>query len=269
MKTKNVKLRFKDGELNSGKVFLSVTIDGTETECFFDTGATFTGIKNASILKSNELIGNHSFQSASGAKLNAKKMMCESLELGSLKLKQVPISILPEEFEHDTTIGIDTLSDTFFTFNSLEQNFSFNGKNQELAHKFSVTKKGHISIDFICKSKKYGGIWDTGVELTVVSRELVESFPELFSDPLDINNGSDSTGNKVSFTLWNMSYLEISGTVFNDVKVLAMDFTPLKNHFPSNTEMIFGYNLITKANWNFDMSKERFDLTLILKESQD
>lgn len=262
MREDRLKLKFELGEFESGKIFVPVDLDSKKLDFFLDTGATFTDLKDISLLRNPKVIGDHSFQSASGLKLNAKQVICERFSLGGLEQESKKLSILPEEFKHATTLGIEVFQKAHFSLLSDKKELTCNLKNIPLVNTFTLTKKGHIGVKCKVREQSFLGIWDTGAELTVISEELRKKCKNSFSNPRVISNGTDSTGAKVKLTLWDMECLEIRGEFFKNIKVLEMDFEPLKEYFPDKTEMIIGFNLIVKANWRFDMPSKTFDIEL-------
>jgi hypothetical protein len=256
-------LKFEYGEMGSGKFFVPVRIDGNQIDFFFDTGATFTGLKNIELLKDRRIVGEHKFQSASGVALLAKQCKVSEISLNGYTKKDTEVSIFPENFQHSTTLGIDFFQNIKFSFLSRSRILSINDENLPLSDNFHLTDKKHIALDFLLKDESYTCIWDTGAELTVVSKNIREAHSECFENPIEINNGSDSTGEKVEFILWDMKSFEIGNTTFNNQKVIEMDFTALRSFFPKTTEMILGFNSIVVADWTFDMEKKKYGADII------
>ncbi|MBT4792054.1 MAG: hypothetical protein HON90_10820 [Halobacteriovoraceae bacterium] len=53
--------------------------------------------------------------------------------------------------------------------------------------------------------------------------------------------------------LYSLSKLRIADTIFHNVHVLGIDFSPIiEQGFPKDIKFIAGYNIITKKNWYFD-----------------
>ncbi len=262
MREDRLKLKFELGELESGKIFVPVDLNSKKLDFFLDTGATFTGLKDITLLRNPKVIGDHSFQSASGLKLKAKQVICERFSLGGIEQESKKISIFPDDFEHATTLGIDVFQKAHFSLSPDKKELTCNLKSIPLVNTFTLTTKGHIGVECKVRDQSFLGLWDTGAELTVISKELRRKCKNSFSNPRGISSGTDSTGAKVSFTLWDMECIEITGKVFENIKALEMDFKPLKEYFPDETEMIIGFNLIVKANWRFDMPSKTFDIEL-------
>ena len=257
------KIKFEYKEMSSGKVFVPVCIDGHQIEFFLDTGATFTGLKNIKLLKDQKIIGEHKFQSASGLPLVARQCIANELSFNGYARQGVEVSIFPEKFQHSTTLGIDFFQNINFSFLSSLKKLLIEEEGLPLASNFYLTNKGHIALDFLLQNESYTCIWDTGAELTVVSKNLRESHPECFVNPVEINNGKDSTGEKIEFVLWDMKSFEIGCTMFRDQKVIEMDFTALRRFFLGTTEMILGFNTVISADWTFDMEKRKYGVDTI------
>lgn len=262
MNKNNMKLEF--GDFGSGKVYVAVKIDNNERDFFFDTGATFTGVKNINLLKNQKIVGEHKFQSASGISLLAKKCIANEISLNGHSINDIEISIFPEKFQHSTTLGIDFFQDLKFSFLSSSKKLIIEDELlPPTTGNLHLTDKNHIALDFLLQNKSYTCIWDTGAELTVISKKIRELHSECFFNPVEINNGSDSTGEKVNFVLWDMESFKIGDSAFRDQKVIEMDFTALRNFFPGKTEMILGFNSITVADWTFDMKKRKYGVELL------
>jgi len=256
-------MQFLLGEFSSGKVYVPVEIDNKRVDFFIDTGATFTGIKDIGLLNDKSIAGDYVFQSASGIPLIAKQATSQKILLGNIERQNAKVNLLPDEFEHDTILGIDFFDDSYFSFCSENKAFKCDFNNLELSQDFLITEKGHIGINCILNDLSCLGIWDTGAELTVISTEFKEKYRHLLNNPKKINNGIDSTGAKIDFTLWSLTSLTIAGNAFSNIHVLEMDFDKLRRHFDKNVEIIIGFNLIIKANWEFNMKTKTFDVQLI------
>jgi predicted aspartyl protease len=256
-----IKIKYQHGEFGSGQIFLPCLINGKEIDFFFDSGATFTGVKDINLLNNANIIGEHSFHGASGRKLTAQKVICESLSLSGIKRNNFEISLYPNEYIHETTLGINFLKGANFQFLSSSQAFSGSEDHSSHKNKFSFSNKGHICFEALLTDQVINTVWDTGAELTVVSKNLIARYPHLFSNPVLIKNGQDSSGGNVDFILWDVESLNISDKNFNNFKAIEMDFQSIKDYFPAGTEVILGFNLITQADWQFNLESQTYEVT--------
>ena len=79
---------------------------------------------------------------------------------------------------------------------------------------------------------------------------------------MDIPNGSDATGNSVSFKLYKTESIEIDGIKLSG-NVLSMDFRPLRRKVDKEVNVILGFNYIRQLNWMFHLPDMKWSVEKI------
>ena len=86
----------------------------------------------------------------------------------------------------------------------------------------------------------------------------IESNPDNYSFVMDINNGMDATGYPVKMRLFKAKSIKIGPMLFRDINVLGINFKTVHQHIDPGISVIIGYNIITKANWHFDLASNKW-----------
>lgn len=105
------------------------------------------------------------------------------------------------------------------------------------------------------------GLWDTGAGLTAIDTAYVADHPGDFTFVKEVGNGRDATGNHVTVTLYKAKRISIGNHDFTDIEVLAIDLSVMREHVSRNLHMVIGANLITRADWFFDLKNRTWKLS--------
>ena len=93
-------------------------------------------------------------------------------------------------------------------------------------------------------------LWDTGADITVVDRELVTSYPELFT-ALRSASGTDAVGATVVTDVCRMAAYRIADVHFAGHLVAVADL-------PEPMEMALGFPTLRQAIWSMDLPSGRW-----------
>jgi hypothetical protein len=254
-------LSIQQGPLGSGKMFLPCEFDGTQDLCFLDTGSTNSFVANKSNFSSYPKTGTIRYKSASGIPKEIDEIEIGKLQLGQLSLSNFKIGRIEDDPNFTSVVGINAFALTQF-------GFIFSGKpeltlnqrpNIPLKSDLSVLDKNILTVPIIMNGTKSYGFFDTGAGLSSIDIEFVKKHPENFEFVQDIPNGTDATGKPVVLKLFKMKNVVVGSIKFENENVLAMDFSVVRDHVSKEADFIIGFNLITKANWYFDIKNHSWN----------
>lgn len=255
-------LQVHQGPLDSGQLFVDCEFDSIKDLCQVDTGANFTSIANKPEYDNYKSIGKFRFKSASGIPKEVNKVTINEIAFGDLKLSSVNVARLGNDPQFNSVAGLDLLLTTPFSFNfssSPELNFELSSK-LSLKGKLITSGKDGLTMPISIASNPIVAFFDTGAGLSCVDTEYISKYPELFSFVMDIPNGVDATGNTVFMKLYKIKHITIGTHEFYEENVLAFNFEPIREKMSKDVSFIIGFNLITKANWYFDIKNALWDI---------
>lgn len=256
-------LQINQGPLDSGQLFVDCEFDSIKDLCQVDTGANFTSIANKAEYDNYKSIGKFRFKSASGIPKEVDKVTINEIAFGDLKLHSVNVARMGNDPQFNSVAGLDLLLTTPFSFNfstsSPELNFEL-PSNLSLKEKLITTGKDGLTMPISIASDSTVAFFDTGAGLSCVDTEYISKHPELFSFVMDIPNGVDATGNTVFMKLYKVKHITIGAHKFYEENVLAFNFEPIREKMSKDVNFIIGFNLITKANWYFDIKNALWDI---------
>lgn len=252
-------LQIVPGELESGKIYVPCFFDGHTESCFVDSGATLTFIADMDKFSDYPAVGTIQYKSASGIPKESDLININSLQIDSSTIENVKVVRQPQKGS-ENVIGINEFSTKPFSFHfgatsSLTTNTLM---PTDLLSELNVYDKGIFSIPALIGDSKEKGLWDTGAGLTCVDIKYVSSHLSDFSFVMDISNGHDGNGNPMVMKLYKAKKISIGSHDFLNENILAINFDVIREHIAQDVSMIIGFNLITKANWYFDLQKKQW-----------
>lgn len=253
-------IKIRPGELNSGRLYTTCLFEEVKSNCFIDTGSTFSATADYEQFKGHPSTGKIQFQSAAGVPTEIDEIELESLTVDSKKLSGVRIARLNHLDGFESVLGIDAIG--ALPFNFLFHPIPFLNLGAKVPLKMhegaKVYDKGVFSLPVELKGRNTQGLWDTGAELTSIDINEIESNPDNYSFVMDINNGMDATGYPVKMRLFKAKSIKIGPMLFRDINVLGINFKTVHQHIDPGISVIIGYNIITKANWHFDLASNKW-----------
>lgn len=253
-------LKVVRGELDSGKLYASCAFDGFHESCFVDTGATFSSLANLERFGTYPATGTIRFKSASGVPKEADEITISALQIDSDTLKDVKVARLNPKEGFESVIGINAIGSKPFAFQfNPDPVLNLDPQRPDrISSGVVIYEKGIFSIPVQVGNAHARGLWDTGAGLTSIDVEYVNAHPDDFSFVMDISNGSDATGNPVVMKLYKAKRITVGTHVFENENVLAIRFDVIRERISNDVSLIVGFNLITKANWYFDLPKKQW-----------
>lgn len=246
-------LQLRKGELDSGRIYVPCSFDHVSTNCFLDTGSTNVIIANRSEFDHYEVIGKIKYKSASGISKEMSEVQIKQAMVGGLRIGNLNVGLVKDA--PDSVVGINEISSVPFSLKFKSQPqiiFNPDLKNKKQLP-LDVLDKNILSIPIKAQNEFASALFDTGAGLSVVNKDFVERNPQMFELIQDISNGTDATGNPVVMKLYKIKRIEIGNFVFKNENILAMDFDIVRKHISPTIDFIVGFNLITKADWYFDL----------------
>lgn len=122
-----------------------------------------------------------------------------------------------------------------------------------------IYDNAQFSIPLKIGNGEMRGLWDTGAGLTAIDQEYVAAHPQDFKFIADVPGG-DGAGIPMVFKLYKAVRVDVAGHTFTDVGVLAMDFSVIREYFSNDVFLVVGFNLISRANWFFDLQKRTWEI---------
>lgn len=254
----------KENQIESGRFYLGCRYDGFNDECHLDTGSSYTSLSWNEKTKNYAVSGQQTRSSASGIESTEDNIILQNFSIGSAKTEDFKVVRYSEEKNQDSRLGMSFLKNFNFTFDFDNEVLIFSKENINLPmfsdskdQELHLDKHNLMYIELTLGNENYRALWDTGAELSVVNRDLVNRKIEHFNFVMDIPNGVDATGNKIFFKLYKVKNFSINGVSLTG-NILAMDFTPLEKKLGKGVQFIFGFNHIRQLNWFFDLSNKNW-----------
>jgi hypothetical protein len=255
-----VPIRTKSGPHDSGQVFVRCQFAEIKTSCLIDTGSTDTVMKvdvpTGKILKNDSA----TFVSVGGTLKTATKIEVSSFHVGNLRLQPATFSFIANEVGRPNILGMDILNRVSFSLefsdtNRPELNFVPLWPTKKTLP-LKILNSGLMELPVIFPHEKAQGIFDTGAGLTAVDELFVTKSPENFLFVQDITNGQDANGSPIKSKLFKVRKLQVGNRIFKNELVMAIDMTAIRKHISPDAQVIIGYNLISQANWFFDVQNK-------------
>ncbi|MGE3610364.1 MAG: hypothetical protein AB7I27_12310 [Bacteriovoracaceae bacterium] len=255
---KAAQLNVVRGEYDSGKLYVPCTFDNFSDTCFIDTGATFSSVANMEQFGVYPIAGKIRFMSASGTPKDADEITIKTLSIDNFVINFIKVARLDPEDGFENLVGINTISARPFSFLFDPVSTLNLGIAMPLNSQIGVEQyeNGIFSIPVQVGGTQTRGLWDTGAGLTSIDINYIISNPDEFIFVQDISNGVDGTGKPVVMKLYKVKNLVIDKHVFLNEYVLGISFDVIREHVDKNISVIIGFNLITKANWYFDLQEK-------------
>jgi hypothetical protein len=256
-------LNLQPGRLGSGKILIPCEFDGFIRQCRLDSGAQFSALAYSSF---SAAYTKQTHMSTSGIILDAQDsdmILISKLILDhQVYQNQLILRTSATDFYTDT-IGMDVLKNYRVSFQFLARHPEFHILNSQsatpLQADLNMDAAGIASIPI---TQSVHALWDTGSELTAVDSEYIRLHPNEFSKAEAQVSSADSTGKKIGLPLFKMHELKISGCIFKNLNVLAVDMQPMRPYLGDGDkiQMLLGYNLITQANWTMDFAARKWSV---------
>lgn len=249
----------------SGGEFLISCQEGLR--CKLDLGANITSLSNESFeqLDNPKVVGTAKYQTASGAEETCNFLENITLKLGaSYETQEINPVYCPTFAPKHTLIGLDIFKNETIYIDSSRKNITIGYEpsvDTEL-QTFRTDSVGHIiiPIGFKRDSITVDAFLDTGAVFSLISNQLIEEYPEVFSVVATSDTGTvDSFGNPIK-TQRTIANSYINGFIFISPYLMGIDFTPVQRFMGPEVKAIIGYNLIKEKNWFLDFKNNTWFL---------
>lgn len=250
-------IELKPGGLDSGKIYTECTFDSEKQKCFFDSGSATTSIADSPFSQRYKSIGKIEIRGASGSSVEADWIVIKRLQIADSILPLHQVARWPKDTpRNESLIGIDCFQGKTLQLD-FRKLFLRSTRSPIPIHlakrRFSFAPAGMALLEGQVDSQNAVGVWDTGAGLTSVDLAFVQKHPKQFKYLQDIPGGTDASGKPIFLKLYNLKNLTLGGKIFENLKVVAFDFTPAHNGIGEKTSFIWGYNLIQQSNWYVNM----------------
>lgn len=237
---------------------MGATFDGVSHNCFLDTGATTTTVKNDSTFSSYASRRDMQFMGINGDTSLASRIFIKDIQMGGKSLGGLEIARLPNEGNYHFTVGVDLLQGRKVLFDFRDLKFQWD-PSTETESSFAKGKRGHIVIPVIFGKTAHQMIWDTGAGLTTLDQKIIEQQPGDFEFIRDIEVGNTVGSGKTLMKLYRAKVARVSDASLNDVLVLATDFSQVQAKTGDSTVVgALGFNALRNHVWYFNMPNLRY-----------
>lgn len=252
-------LQVVSGEFDSGRIYVTCEFDNISKNCFVDTGSTISAVADERFA-AYPVTGRLQYKSASGIPKAVDEISIERLRIGLAEHRQVKVARFDPIDGLESVLGINLLVGEPFAFQFRPSPILLPNAPapSELLNSLTVHEKNIVSIPIQIGADRMNALWDTGAGLSSVDVEYVQTHPHEFDFIQDIDNGFDGTGKPVAMKLYSIKEIKIGPRLFKNEKVLAIDFSIVRDHISKDIALILGFNLITKMNWFFDLAKKQW-----------
>ena len=163
-------------------------------------------------------------------------------------------------------VGIDALLRKSFRLSFSDSTLGFGEEFPKKWHENEFVLNGarQISISGKLSDLPIQGVWDTGASGTVVDQGLIDAHPDLF-DVVEETDIQDGVGVTIHAKIYQAHDLVIGTLHFKNLKVTGVDLTAVNSHLDVKMQVLYGYNLISKADWYFDPVKKVWGAKLLKK----
>lgn len=243
----------------SGRYFVHASFDGHDDRCLLDTGATSSDVAGT-YYQAYKRVGRAGRLSASRKAETDEEIEIGRLRLGTFEAEHIRVARHKAGDGALTTIGMDVLGDHPFALHTRPKptlSWVIGPRPaQHTLHRYH----GILALPVNIGGSASEALWDTGAGLSCVSPAMIARHPDNFVFVQDIDKGRDGTGHPITMKLYNARRIGVGPQVFDDLAVLAIDFTAIHEHLSPHVDMILGYNAVIRADWDFDPRHGTWDL---------
>jgi hypothetical protein len=251
-------ITLKEGDMGSGEIFTSCVFGDHVESCKFDSGSQETDVVASQFFMSFQSQGSAQQGGASGGSIACDWITLPSLKAAGLTLQKFQVKRCPLP---NSVIGINAFQGRTLLLN-LDHSSLIASKTplglSAQQQQFTFAPFGQMIVPVLSNGQRSQAVWDTGAALSSVDSNFAVNHPEQFTYIQDVPGGTDYTGKPVIMKLYTMKSITIAGVEFNNVDILALDFTPVRQGVGDQTQIIVGYNLIRQMNWSFDLRTQRW-----------
>jgi hypothetical protein len=246
-------LQIVPGPYSSGKAYVRCVIDGSRERCFLDTGSPMT-LMSSKRFGAYTNLGGTSFRSASGIPQRVETIRIGKFEIDDVAAEDLRIG--RANFRGaENTLGIDLVGRQPFTLRFGEKNeLILNATRPDLTlTTLGVSAQGLLTIPVALGERQdVRALWDTGVAVTSADKTFIAANPENFKPTKQFARGIDGSGRAMLLQIYNAKKITIDEQTFEDVRVVAIDLSLLRESLGKDIHAIIGFNLIRRADWFFD-----------------
>lgn len=252
-----VPLTIIPGELGSAQFEVPASLDGRPFAFQLDTGSTYTAVNHDAFTGTYPVSGTMERQSAAGKARVYEKISIGTFELGCLVHRNFEVVRLPIGKAAGHRLGMNALNAASFAVLSSQSQLALYPELPALPHELESFPGGTFGFSASIGSEPCLALWDTGAELSCVSRSFVAAHPKLFSFVQPVHGGIDATGAPVPMDLLRTTALGFGGIAVG-TQLLAIDFAMIHAKLSPALNLIVGTNLIREFDWYFDRQHGRY-----------
>ncbi len=249
------------GPLGSGQLFLPCSYDNHRDTCFLDTGSAFSAVVHNDFTAPYPSEGTIGFGGATGTPAFGEWIRIGAFSFAGLSVSNAKVVRYPESGTvFRSTIGIDQLQPHRILLDVSRQSMQLLPSGEASATYFQLRpeRAGLISLPIQFGNTSIQALWDTGAGLSAVDTQYVETHPEEFEFISELGNGTDVTGSPVQLRLYRAKRIELASNVLSNVSVLAISFSTIHRHFPTDVRFIIGFNVISACRWDMDLPNKEW-----------
>jgi len=260
-----IPLRLRTYDDGSGDIHVDCRFDGRPYSCLLDTGGGDRIIvPDNSFFRSYFSAGQGSFGSASGTETPADIIRISHLNVGGT-------SFGAADATRQSSLSCRTMSSPILAGQSIpyrSADYYFDGPAALILDGpapagsffplYMPDAHRHMVMPVEIGSDASRALFDTGASLTVVDTGYAAAHPKNFSY-LGNTSTMDASCRRLRAGIYRAHSVAVGGLVFHNFLAVSLDLSATRKIADDGrVEMILGYNVISRADWYFDLSHQRW-----------
>ncbi|HVC09260.1 MAG TPA: retropepsin-like aspartic protease [Elusimicrobiota bacterium] len=259
---------YEDGD---GDIHVDCALDGRPYSCLLDTGGGDRIIvPDNSFFDRYSAVGRGVFGSASGAATPADIIRVSRLSVGGNSFGAADVT-------RQSSLSCRTMSSPLLGGQALpykSADYYFDGPDSALilngpapaASFLPLSMRDahrHLVMPVEIGADASEALFDTGASMTIVGKNYVAAHPGNFSY-LGNTTTTDAACHRLRAGLYRAHSIVLGGLVFHNFLVMTLDLSATRKIISNGgVDMILGYNIISRANWYFDLAHRRWTVRKI------
>ncbi|HEY8126012.1 MAG TPA: aspartyl protease family protein [Methylocystis sp.] len=256
-----IPLTLTEDEYLGGRIYLPVRIGNVLGTMRLDTGASSTRLRLAPWNKNLPILSQSVSTGASGATMPCDDVEAQNVELvadegNNIARTKYEVTRCPAS-DGDDLLGIDFFKGARFSLDIDRRKLVFfadaTGGGRATPFRRLGPDRRLVGIDLSFGKTPAIGLFDSGAEVTAVDQQFIRKHKRLFVAVNAKARASGVGGNRIALKVYKIKSLDLGeGRVLRDLYAISYDFGALRAALGRDVQVLIGYNLIRKFEWDFD-----------------